>query len=52
MAFSARQQLGTWRWPDPSLIPIFFFLGGAPLKAVLIQEDEDGSLFDPGTQQQ
>lgn len=30
----------------------YFFLGGAPLKAVLIQEEEDGSLLDPGMQQQ
>lgn len=53
VAFSARQQLGTLRWPDPNLIPFFFFfLRGAPLKAELIQEDEDGSLLDPGMQQQ
>lgn len=25
VAFSARQQLGTLRWPDPNLIPFFFF---------------------------
>lgn len=47
VAFSARQRLGTLRWPHPS-----FFLRGAPLKTVLVQEDEDGSLLDPGMQQQ